>query len=420
MFGKTSPEVLVVGAGPVGLFAALTLAKQGIRIAIVDREWRTGAHSYALALHPQSLRLLKELEVLEDVLHRALPLRTIGIYDRATRRAELQMAGADDAAWPVVVMRQDVLEHVLEQALERAGVKVLWNHAVSRLIPQQDCAVATIDTLVKESVGYAVARTEWLVAKSKDLQVRFVIGADGHQSLVRRALGLSFPDVGAAQHFAVFEFQSDADLSDEMRLTFTDRTTNVVWPLPERRCRWSLQLVDDQAPTDSRTKHRIPVDIGGARYPRLDEDRLRALIADRAPWFTGQIEQIHWRMMVRFEQRLAPAFGHESVWLAGDAGHLTGPAGMQSMNVGLREAKQLSDILISVLREQGSVEPLQDYNRQRVAEWRGLLGLDGGLVPQADTDPWIRQHSPQLLPCLPASGPDLAALAAQLKLAVRP
>ena len=73
-----------------------------------------------------------------------------------------------------------------------------------------------------------------------------------------------------------------------------------------------------------------------------------------------------------------------------------------------------------MLREQGSVEPLQDYNRQRVAEWRGLLGLDGGLVPQADTDPWIRQHAEQLLPCLPASGPDLAALAAQLKLAIRP
>jgi len=386
---------------------------------IVDREWRTGAHSYALALHPQSLRLLGELEILKDVLDRANRVRTIGLYDRSTRQAELRIAGSDGAAWPVAVMRQDVLEHVLEQALERAGVKVLWNHAVSRLLPQQDCAVATIDKLVKESVGYAVARTEWLVAQSRDLRVRFVIGADGHQSFVRRALGIDFPKVEPAQHFAVFEFESDADLGDEMRLTLTDRATNVLWPLPERRCRWSFQLVDDEAPAESRTKNRLPVEIGGARYPQLDKDRLRGLIYDRAPWFTGQIEQIHWHMMVRFERRLASDFGRDSVWLAGDAGHLTGPAGMQSMNVGLREAHQLADILVRVLREGSSVESLQEYNRQRIAEWRSLLGLDGTLVPQADTDPWIRERSQQLLSCLPASGPDLKALMQQLKLAVR-
>ncbi len=416
MFGRTEPEVLVVGAGPVGLLTALMLAKNGVRVMVVDRDWRTGAHSYALALHPQSLRMLAQLDMLQPVLDRANRIRTIGVYDRAARRAELQLAAADDLAWSVAVLPQDVLERALEQALERAGVPVLWNHAVSRLTLQPDGAVATVDRLVKESVGYAVARTEWMVAKSRDLRVQFVIGADGHQSLVRRALGLDFPEVGAAQHFAVFEFESDADLGHEMRLTLTEQTSDVVWPLPERRCRWSFQVVDTEAPAASRTKDRIPVEIGGARYPQLDKDRLRGLIYDRAPWFTGQIEQIHWRMLVRFERRLVSSFGRDRVWLAGDAAHLTGPAGMQSMNVGLREAAQLAGILTGALREGGSIEPLQEYNRQRIAEWRTLLGLEGGLVPHDHTDAWIGQHCRQLLPCLPASGPDLAELAEQLQL----
>ena len=90
MFGRANPEVLVVGAGPVGLFAALALAKQGIQVAIVDREWRPGAHSYALALHPHSLSLLQELGIQESVLERAqCP------DDRTLRRqaASVQAAG---------------------------------------------------------------------------------------------------------------------------------------------------------------------------------------------------------------------------------------------------------------------------------------------------------------------------------------
>jgi 6-methylpretetramide 4-monooxygenase / 4-hydroxy-6-methylpretetramide 12a-monooxygenase len=55
------PEVLVAGAGPVGLLAALALAEQGVQVQIVDQERRPAARSYALALHPQSLRLLDEI-----------------------------------------------------------------------------------------------------------------------------------------------------------------------------------------------------------------------------------------------------------------------------------------------------------------------------------------------------------------------
>ena len=90
MFGMKEPEVLVVGAGPVGMFAALVLVKKGIRVTIADQQWRTGAHSYALALHPQSLRLLEEFGLASGILENAYPVRTIGLYDGATRQAEMR------------------------------------------------------------------------------------------------------------------------------------------------------------------------------------------------------------------------------------------------------------------------------------------------------------------------------------------
>ena len=97
----------------------------------------------------------------------------------------------------------------------------------------------------------------------------------------------------------------------------------------------------------------------------------------RAPWFGERIKHIDWRIVVRFEQRMAASFGRGRVWLAGDAGHLTGPAGMQSMNVGLREAKGLTDIMADALGGNESTQQFEDYNQQRQAEWRQLLGLTG-------------------------------------------
>jgi 2-polyprenyl-6-methoxyphenol hydroxylase-like FAD-dependent oxidoreductase len=416
MFGKKKPEVLVVGAGPVGLFAALALVKKGIQVMIVDKEWRTGAHSYALALHPRSLKLLEELGLLTGILEQSYHVHTIGLYDGTTRRAEMRMTGQEEQPLPLAVMRQDVLEHVLEEALDREGVKVLWNHAVSGLDVQQDKVVATVDKMVKESVGYAVARTEWMIAKSYDVEASMVIGADGHHSFVRRSLGIDFPDLGGTQHFAVFECESDADLGHEMRINLGPQTTDVLWPLAEGRCRWSFQQLESAAPESTRTKHRIPVEIGGARFPLLDEGTLSTLIAERAPWFEGKVEKVNWRIVVRFERRLAEAFGRKRVWLAGDAGHLTGPVGMQSMNIGLREAHELVDLMTGVLRENASDEQLREYGRQRLAQWRFLLGLEGGLTAEDVTDPWVRQVSERLLPCFPASASELAALAQQLSL----
>ena len=67
MFGARETEVLVVGAGPVGLFSALSLARHGVRVQIVDEQFRTAAHSYALALHSSSLGLLHEAGVAEKL-----------------------------------------------------------------------------------------------------------------------------------------------------------------------------------------------------------------------------------------------------------------------------------------------------------------------------------------------------------------
>jgi NADPH-dependent dioxygenase len=416
MFGKKIPEVLIVGAGPVGLFAALVLARRGIRVQIVDKEWRTGAHSYAMALHPQSLALFKEAGLYDRVVELAYPVTTIGLYDSVARRGEIRLESSTIGSPFVAVLRQDVLEQLLEEALAQMKVPVYWNHDVSRLVAGCDSVTATIDKLEKDSIGYGVAHTEWIVAKSADLAVPFVLGADGHRSRVRRALGIEFPEVAQPQYFAVFEFQTNADLHQEMRLVLAEQTTSVLWPLPGGRCRWSFELTDFTVPDATRLKDRIRLYLGGEQFPVLSKESLENFITQRAPWFTGSIDEVNWQIVVRFERRLAGSFGRGRMCLLGDAAHMTGPVGMQSMNLGLFEARDLAEILARVLREGGRLDELDGCHQRWESVWRHLLGVDGGLHPQPLVDPWIGRHAARLMFCLPAHGAELTALANQLGL----
>lgn len=414
MFATRSPEVLIVGAGPVGLFAALVLAERGVHVRIVDREWRTGVHSYALALHPGTLELLADLGLAETVLAKAYRVDHVGLYDAHQRRKELKLSAAGGKYPYLAVLPQDAFERILEAALGEAGVEVLWNHEVAGLTPHATHVEVTVNRLEKQSVGYAIAHTEWAVAKTTQLSVPLVLGADGHRSVVRRSLGIEFPEVRPAQSFSVFEFQTGADLANQMQLVMADHLQSVLWPLPDGYCRWSFELGDALVSALSREKRRVMIAIGGSEFPALEAADLGALLAQRAAWFPPEVNQMRWQMAVRFEHRLANRFGSGRLWLAGDAGHMTGPAGMQSMNVGLREARDLALLMEKVLGNRISPQELDIYNQQRTDEWRHLMGLDGGLKPTEAVDRWLCDYREDLLPCLPASGRALTALAAEL------
>ena len=420
MFGRRKPEVLVVGAGPVGLFAALALTRRGVKVEIVDREWRAGTRSNALAVHAATLQLMEQEGVLTELLEHAYRVRTVGLYQGPERKAEMRIADlAQDHSF-LAVMRQDLLERLLEDALRKAGVTVHWNHEVTALTEHDDGVTVKLDKWDRDTGGYGVEHASWTVTRSRERECQFVIGADGHASRVRRELGLEFPQVGETADFAVFEFRSDADFGDEMRLCLDEAGMTVVWPLPSGYCRWSFQLPSFDALEGSRDKDRDLVMPGAGDDRELTIERLRELIAARAPWFRGSVEAVRWSMFVRFESRLAQRFGRGRRWLAGDAAHLTGPAGVHSMNVGLREARQLAEIVAGIHAGRTGAAALEEYDRAQASEWRFLLGLDGGLEAGTGTDPAFAARRAQLLPSIPASGPDLQRLAAQVGLTAKP
>ncbi len=416
MFGRKKPDVLVVGAGPVGLFTALSLARRGIRVRIIDEGWRTAAHSYALALHPSSLRLLERAGLISDVLGQSHVIRRVGLYEGKDRQSEIDFSKLSQDFSFVAVLPQNRLEDALESALQSHGVTVQWNHRLSRLAELDDSVDVTIDRMTMESLGYAVAHTEWVVASSHDLAIPYVVGSDGHTSRVRRSLDIGFENAGRTRFFAVFEFKTDFELGDEMRVVLGERSTSVLWPLPNDYVRWSFELSDFTAPPASRAKDRFL--IQREEMPELSSENLREMLAARAPWFDGQIGDVEWRTVVRFEQRLATHFGSGRVWLAGDSAHMALPVAVQSMNVGLREARDLGDRLADILKHDQPAEGMADYGTDRLREWRLLLGLEGSVTPTSDASVWIRNRAPRLISSIPASGKDLEQLLEQVGLSL--
>src|SRR5436190_18315579 len=125
---------------------------------------------------------------------------TMGIYVSQSRKAEVRLDQTDPSSY-LALLPHHTLYGLLEQALHNLGVDVLWRHEASNLLDRSDRVSATLDRYEKEARGYVVSRTEWVVAKSTAVEMPYVIGADGYNSGVRRALELDFPEVGPAHHF---------------------------------------------------------------------------------------------------------------------------------------------------------------------------------------------------------------------------
>lgn len=413
-----STDVLIAGGGPVGLTAALCLQSHGLKAIVLEAKPQGVTHSYALALHPQSLDILEAVGVLDEVLEGVLRVPRVVFQANGRRLATLAVAGQGARHPFLAVTGQDRIEGVLARALEARGVPLRWLHRMSRFEAAEDGISAEVDELEERVIGYATARFDWMVRRTQAIAARYLIGADGHGSLVRRQLGIEFPEVAPSEHFAVFEFQVRGSLPEEVVVVLHPDGMAALWPLPGGRARWSFSVHPRLAQGIGRDKDHEPVQIfGPGAFPALEEQLFERLLAERAPWFTAGVERVYWRMLVRFERRLADSFGRGRTWLAGDAAHLTGPVGIQSMNVGLREAQALADAIAHDRR--GAERALETYQTGARDEWKRLLGLTGSIAVGAGAPREFAGVVTQVVSALPGSGGALEEMAAGVGLTMR-
>jgi 2-polyprenyl-6-methoxyphenol hydroxylase-like FAD-dependent oxidoreductase len=400
MFRHPDPEVLVVGAGPVGLAAALFLQQHGVRVEVVDMDQRTTQQSYALAIHPRTLRILDEAGLSEGLIRAGRKLTKVAYYEGRERRAEIDYSALASRHPYLLVVRQSLLEKAAEEALRQKKLKVLWGHRLQALTMDGATVRAEVAKLDQVQTGYAVAGSEWVVVRSETIRPAYVIGADGYDSSVRRMAGIEMAEHGG-QVFSVYEIEATGELPAEVRVMLDPDLTSVYWPLEEGRCRWGFQIQD-------------------ASEHAASMERLQQLIAARAPWCTARPTQMYWSTVALFESRLARSFGKGSIWLAGDAAHQAAPVGVQSMNSGLVEARELAARMVRILRAGGAASLLEEFATETHEAWQWLLGAGREVRALPGADPWVRQTRARILACIPASGDDLEPLLGQIGLTAAP
>ena len=339
-------RVLIAGGGPVGLFTALLLARQGIDVRVFDENAALQEDPRAATTHPGTLEILGAEGLVEDMARVGLVAPTFQFWDRPTGEcvAEFDHALlADDTRHPYVIQCEQfkTATLILQRLQALPNVEVLFNHRVTE-VTQTDAAV----TVVVEGPAGVQRHTG-----------SYLVGADGGRSVVRKQCGIPFEGFTWEERFIVLTtpFDFAASRGYGYRSYFAD---------PEEWCN-CFKVSGKGPPGLWRTVY--PAD------PRLTENELLADAAVEARlqrlFPRGQPYEVVHRNLYTTHQRIAKTFRAGRVLLAGDAAHVNNPIGGMGLNGGLQDAGNLGEKLAQVLLGGGpdALFDLYDLQRRTIA-----------------------------------------------------
>jgi 2-polyprenyl-6-methoxyphenol hydroxylase-like FAD-dependent oxidoreductase len=358
-------EVAVVGAGPVGLLLAARLAQLDLDVRLLEQRPVPSGRTRAVGIHPPSLERLEALGVLE-------PLRATGvpICRGWAHGAKGQLLGGIkfQRFHPCVLsVGQPTTERVLvERLAELLPGALQRGRQVTQVRQEGGWAYLDWQASGAEQTGAPGAQGE--------LQARFVVLADGHDSALRTSLGVGWEGGPCGHHYLMGDFPDESGLGPDAHIFLTRAGLVESLPLPEGGRRWVV-----------RTEERL-AEPGTATLRELIQQRLGR---DPGP--------LPWQPVSSFSAAsyLASSMVVGHVLLAGDAAQVLSPIGGQGMNFGWLGAWELAGRLRLILRSQQTPgRVLEDWSERRrelaqVAARRAGFNMAMGATWRW---PWLRDQ----------------------------
>ncbi|WP_327375359.1 FAD-dependent monooxygenase [Streptomyces sp. NBC_01216] len=395
-----APDVLIVGAGPVGLSTAAELRRHRVTCRLVDRLPARLPYAKAVGIQPRTLEIWDRMGLVRDVLEAAVPLRGQLLYVDGREAARIDLVLPPEVPYTFAALPQYETERLLEEYV--AGLGTVIERGTELLSFDQDATGVT-------------ARLRTSDGAEEEVRAAYLVGCDGAHSTVRKGLGLSFEGGAFPEEFMLADVETDWDLPDGYGLRSLHRSADgatddllVCIPLPggsgARRYRMSMLV-----PPELSARRGGPPAAGGdgvahgmegSRRPELSHVQA---VVDRLAPRPAAVSHLRWSSVFRISHRIVDRYGDDRVFVAGDAAHIHPPTGAQGMNTGIQDACNLAWKLALVLRGEAGPALLTGYDTERRPVGEEVVGrtvrhaTEAGVPADADDPRTMMLREAQLL-----------------------
>jgi pentachlorophenol monooxygenase len=344
--------VLIAGAGPVGLTAAIELVRRGIACRIVDPLTDPPLYAKAVGVQPRTLEAFETMGVLGRILDAAIQMRGQIVYVNGEKTAQAEFALPSDVPFGFIAIPQYATERVLREELACYGVEV---DRGSRLAGFDQDADGVTATLVGDG-------------RDETLRVSYLIGADGAHSTVRKGLGLTFEGGAFDEQYMLGDVEVDWSVPSGWAVRATHQTDGVTddvlvcIPLPGRKRYRMSMLVPEELSTAPSAADGVEHGFTGECEPEL---RHVQAVLDRLSPEPTTARNMRWASVFRISHRIANSYGRGRVFVAGDAAHIHPPTGAQGMNTGIQDAQNLAWKVALAVTGDAAAGLLDSYDAER-------------------------------------------------------
>ncbi|MCA9226312.1 MAG: FAD-dependent monooxygenase, partial [Planctomycetales bacterium] len=339
-------QVLVVGAGPVGLTLACELLRHGVKCRVLDagNGPTPVAESRALGIQARSLEVFDDVGISGELTSRGHPLTSIDLYagQRRLTRFDFAFDGLGTCYPYLLILSQGETERVLVERLRALGGCVEWNCRLQELRQDEHRVTA----VVQSNDG-----------ATHECPASYLVGCDGAHSQVRHCLSLAFEGAAYEELFLLADVEIDWPLSPKQaHILITADGLAPAIPLADGK---GWRLIDATGVSDAREEEQIL-------------ERFRRLLAE-SPFPQATIRRVIWTSAFRIHRRVVDRMHVGRCFVAGDAAHLHSPVGGQGMNTGIQDAYNLAWKLAHVVYGFADERLLKSYDDERLPVAKAVI-----------------------------------------------